>query len=156
MAGALGLAATADEAAILAAIGGMVPKATHEATLAALTETTGRLSALTTSTRKGEVERLVDDAIREKKIVPAQRPSYLAMCATETGVETFRGLMAATLPMLQPSGLDGINPATLAAGGAANANPRDLSARAAAYRDQQAKAGFTVTHAEAVRHVSGQ
>ncbi|RYB02032.1 phage protease [Lichenibacterium ramalinae] len=107
VAGALGLSATADEAAILAAIGGMVPKATHEATLAALTETTGRLSALSATTRKADVERLVDDAVREMKIVPAQRPIYLAMCATEAGVGNFRELMAATTPMLQPSGLDG-------------------------------------------------
>ena len=156
VAGALSLPATADEAAILAAIGGMVPKSTHDATVALLTSTSEKLNALTTTTRKTDVERLLDDAIREKKIVPAQRASYLAMCATEAGVDTFRGLMAATMPMLQPSGLEGISPSTLAVGGAATgANPRDLSARAAAFREQQAKAGIVITHAEAVRHISG-
>ena len=150
VAGALNLPATADEAAILAAIGGMVPKAAHEATLAALTETTGRLSALSATTRKADMERLVDDAIREMKIVPAQRPSYLAMCATEAGAETFRGLMAATMPIFQPSGLDRKTPPQDHGPTAV----QDIIEAARLHVAEKAQLGILVTMPEAINAVA--
>ena len=106
-AGALNLPATADEAAILLAIGGMVPKAAHEATLSMLASTSEKLNALTASTRSGEVTATLDKAIRERKILPAQRDEYLAMCATDVGLETFQRLMTKTPDLFPPSGLDG-------------------------------------------------
>lgn len=150
VAGALNLPATADEAAILAAIGAAVPKATHDATLAALAATSEKLNALTATTRRADVERLVDDAMRERKIFPAQRASYLAMCATEAGVETFRGLMAATAPMLQPSGLDGRVPP----GSDRPATAQGIIEAAKLLQADRARAGLTLTMAEAINAVA--
>ena len=152
IAGALGLPETADQVAILAAIGAVVPKATHEATVAAMTALSDKLATLTASTRRSDVEATVDKALHELKITPAQRDSYFAMCATEAGLANFKALMAATVPMFRPSGLDG----KLPPGVNRPNNPRDLNAKANAYRENQRKAGFAVSHAEAVRFVAGE
>jgi phage I-like protein len=43
-----------------------------------------------------EAETAVDEAIKNRKIAPACRTEYLALCATQEGLETFKKIAAAT------------------------------------------------------------
>ncbi len=156
LAAAVGLPADADLGAVLKAarqaLAGSVPKAAHEATLAALTTATGQLGTLTAETRKAEVEAAIGEALREKKIVPAQRDLYVAMCATPAGLDTFRGLMATTLPMLQPSGIDGRKPL----GADRPATAQAFIDRAAGYRADKAKLGIEISLTDAIAAIANQ
>jgi phage I-like protein len=124
---ALGLAEGADEAACLAAIttlkANTVPKDVHDEALATLSAKSEELAALQAAVRSGEVEALIEGALAAKKIVPAQRESYEALCATDEGLASVKKLLEATPASLTASGLDqrkpeaetSLDPATLAA-----------------------------------------
>ncbi|MEZ5782079.1 MAG: phage protease [Rhizobiaceae bacterium] len=109
IAAALGLAEDAGETACLNAIstlGQRVDKAVHDQTLATLTATTAELDGLKKSLRDDKVKAMLDGAVTEKKIVPAQRAHFETLCATDAGVESVTALLAATAPGLGASGLD--------------------------------------------------
>jgi phage I-like protein len=120
---ALGLAETADEAACLAAITtlatGKVDKAVHEQALANLAAANQRLAERDAADHKAKVDALLDGALKDKKIVPAQREQYAALAATADGLAQVTQLLAATPALLQASGLDAKDPPAVPTGLAA-------------------------------------
>jgi phage I-like protein len=120
---ALGLAETADEAACLAAIttlsAGKVDKAVHDQALANLAAANTQLAAATAklaerdqADHKAKVDAALEGALKDRKILPAQREQYAALCATSEGLAQVTALLAATPAGLQPSGLDDKKPAS--------------------------------------------
>lgn len=154
----LGLAETADEAACLSALTTLraetVAKAVHDQALANLAAATtakdaaeAKLATLAADARKAEVDALLEGALTEKKIVPAQREQYAALCATAEGLNQVKALLAATPKGLQASALDNQN---LPAGDEDLTDPAKLSGLAAKFVRTQAEAGITISHADAV------
>ena len=58
-----------------------------------------QLAELNAARFKKDVEAAVDEAIKNRKIPPASRAGYLALCATGEGLETFKKI-AATAPAI--------------------------------------------------------
>ncbi|MBK5957400.1 hypothetical protein CCR97_04145 [Rhodoplanes elegans] len=161
---ALGLAETADEAACLAALttlqtagAAKVDKAVHDqalVTLAAANEqlatAQAQLAARDKADHEAKVGTLLDGALKDKKIVPAQRDQYAALCATADGLAQVTALLAATPAGLQPSTLD---QQRVPAAGAA---PSDaLLASANALIKTAAEAGRHLSLADAVVQANG-
>lgn len=149
LAAALGLADTADAAACLAAVGtlkaggadvGMVAKLQAD-----LSTTSVQLAAIVKATRDKDVADLLDGALRERRIVPAQRDGYATMCATEEGLKGVRAVLAATPVGLGPSALGGLQP------GEGAIDPVKLAAEARALVD---KSGGTLNIADAVMQLT--
>lgn len=115
LAAALGVTADASEEAMLAALNAKlentVDKAVHDETLATLKSTTAELAALNADLHKKKVDGMLEKALKEKRILPAQRESYEKLCATAEGVEQVEALLAASTPSLTPSDLDNQDPA---------------------------------------------
>ncbi|CAO4177641.1 phage protease [Methylorubrum populi] len=149
---ALGFDAATDMAVCLAAItelrAAFVPVDLFADAVASLNAANATVASIKSENRKAKVAALIDGALRELKIVPAQRAQYEALCQTDTGLAQVATLFANTTPGLQPSGLDRRRPDT-----GTPDNAETLSIRAARYRDAQAAAGIALTHAEAVRFV---
>ncbi|NDW04064.1 phage protease [Jiella pacifica] len=152
---ALGLPANADETAILSAIADLKKKPDGDvASLRAeLSTTQSELAALQATTRKGVVDTLLDTALKEKRIVPAQRESYAALCATDAGLTQVTALLAATPPALGASGLDGKLPGE---GGTKAVDPVALAAKANAYLSAQTAAGNPISYIDAFAHVQAE
>ena len=55
-----------------------------------------QLAELNAAHLKKDAEAAVDEAIQARKIAPASRAEYLALCATAQGLESFRKIVAAT------------------------------------------------------------
>lgn len=153
---ALGLAETADEAACLSAIAtltaGKVGKEVHDEALARLSAATTELDNLKKTAREEKVNSLLEGALKARKIFPAQRPQYEALCATDAGLAQVEALLAATTPALQGSDLD---QRELPAGGDGATDPVALAAQATAYRKKMADAGTSISFADAVIAVKG-
>lgn len=154
---ALGLAESADVQACLSAIGTMrgadvVPKTLHEQTVANLSAATTRIGALEKASRDEKVERLLDGALKEKRIAPAQRATLAALCATDEGLAQVTALVAASPALLQASGLD----AQLPDDGSAGHDPVTLAAKARGIQEEREKAGTPISMAEAVTIASKQ
>jgi len=143
LAAALGLADNADEAACLAAVEEL--RSTHEATLARLAAAES-LAGLRAEMRQSKVDALIEGALAAKKIMPAEREGYLALCATDAGLETVEELFAKMTPMLTPSGLDARRPKTepVVAG---------LGAAARRYMAECQARGEQITYLEAFNRV---
>lgn len=151
---ALGLAETSDVQACLSAIGtikagGGDLVATLQSQLAA---TTSKVGELQKSARDRDVNELLEGALKDKKIAPAQRESIAALCATDEGLAGVRAMLAATAPGLQASGLDG----NLPDDGSAAQNPATLAAKARTIQEEHAKAGTPISMSEAVVIASKQ
>ncbi|MCC3246147.1 phage protease [Methylocystis sp. WRRC1] len=111
LASALGVTAGANEAAMLTALeAGFVEKKVHDETLAQLAATSKELSDIKAAGRKAQVDALLEDAVKGKKIVPAEREHYARLCATDAGLETVKALLSAKTPVLSGSGLDDKKP----------------------------------------------
>ena len=140
---AIGLPAVSDLDAVLTAalraLSDSVPKSVHQGALEIAGTAQSQLSTLAADIRAREVNELLDSALRETKILPYERDKYFALCASDAGLETVKAILANTMPRLRPSGLDG---RTLP-GADKPSNPRDLAAKASAYRETQRQAGFT-------------
>lgn len=152
---ALGLAETADEAACLSAITtlttGTVAKAVHDQALANLTAANERVTALTAqladrdkTDHDAKVTALLDGALKDKKIVPAQREHYAGLCATAEGLAQVTTLLASTPATLQASNLDERQAET---GDAPNTG--DLLVKASALMDEAKKSGRELSLADA-------
>lgn len=105
----LSLSAAADEASCLAAIETLqkrIDPAIHQQTLTELATATASLTTLQADIRKGKVETLMEDALKAKKITPAQRASYEALCVTDTGFDQVKAIFETLGASLQASGLD--------------------------------------------------
>ncbi len=111
---ALGLAEGATEAECLAAVTKLqgaakdvVPKSVHDETVARLSATTAELDGIKTAGRRAKVDTVIEGALKAKKIVPAQRDHYVALCATDEGLAAVEKLLEAAPVLLSGSGLDG-------------------------------------------------
>ena len=157
IAAALGLAAGTSEAALLSAITDLTKKADDGGDVAslqtALSTTQTELAALQATMRKGVVDTLLDTALKEKRIVPAQRESYASLCATDAGLTHVSALLAATPPALGASGLDGKLPGE---GGTKAVDPVALAAKANAYLSAQITAGNPISYIDAFAHVQAE
>lgn len=110
---ALGLNEDASEASCLSALGDLkkrVDPAIHEQTLKSLSTATADLEALRAETRKGKIDGLLEDALKAKKIVPAERDTFAALCATDDGFEQVKRLIELRPAVLNASGLETKNP----------------------------------------------
>lgn len=157
---ALGLAETADGPACLSAITGLsagtVAKAVHDQALANLATATTQVATLTAqlaardkADHDAKVNALLEGALKEKKIVPAQREQYAALCATAEGLAHVTTLLAATPATLQASNLDGRQ----AEAGEA-VQPVDLLAKANAEVERAQKAGVVLSLPDAIVKVN--
>jgi len=55
-----------------------------------------QIAALNAEQLKKDAEAVVDEAIVNRKIAPASKAQYLALCSTKEGLETFRNIVAAS------------------------------------------------------------
>lgn len=154
-AAALGLAEDADDNACLDAIAALQadaekkPGAVSDETLAQLKTTSEELAALKADRRKERVDGVLEGALKAKKIVPAQRDQYEALCATDDGLEQVSKLLDAMPAQLKASGLDERDvPDT-----DGEVDPQELAALAATYQAEQERSGIMISTADAVAHV---
>ena len=54
------------------------------------------LASLNSAKLKAEGEAAVEQAIKDRKIAPASKETYIALCSTKEGMENFKKIMAAT------------------------------------------------------------
>ncbi|MDR3173579.1 MAG: phage protease [Treponema sp.] len=161
---ALGLSETAAEAEVLAAVQALQSKAALNAAGAAATQTDrsrvdlavyapradlnameGRalaaerqLAELNAARLKAEAEGAVDQAVKDRKIAPASRGEYLALCSTQEGFETFKKIAAATPAIIEggTQAPEGSPPS--AAGGGTALNAEETSAyKALGYTEEE-------------------
>lgn len=114
IAAALNLAPEASEASCLAAIGNLAKRidpAVHEQTLASLAAANTEIDGLKANARKEKIDALLEGALKAKKITPAQRPQYEALCATDDGLAQVTKLIETLGAGLGASNLDGKTPA---------------------------------------------
>lgn len=148
LAAALGLPETADAAACLSAIGSLKGSAPELVTQlqGQLATTSAQLQTLMTAQRDKEVADLLESALKERRIVPAQRESLATLCVTDEGLKGVKAMLAATTPGLQPSGLgDRGQPA----GGDA-VDAVTLSAAAQKIQDEAKVAGRPISFSDAI------
>ncbi|MBG0802846.1 hypothetical protein IYW40_15370 [Methylocystis sp. H4A] len=106
LAAALGVTAGANEAALLTALNaGFVPKAVHDEAVSKLSASETKLKDIEDANRKAHVDALIESALKDKKILPAEKDHYAQLCATDSGYESVKALLAAKSPALTKSGL---------------------------------------------------
>ena len=109
IAAALGLQDDAAETSCLSAIGDLrkrIDTGVHQQTLATLAATQTELETLKTSIRSDKVHALLEGALTAKKITPAQRENFEALCATDDGLTQVTKLIETLGAGLAASGLD--------------------------------------------------
>ena len=107
LAAALGVVSDASEDALVAALAaGFVDKKVHDETLSQLAAATTELAQIKATERQGRIDALLEAALKEKKMLPAERDHYANLCATDAGFETVKALLAARGAALPASGLD--------------------------------------------------
>lgn len=155
LAAKLGLNEDASEDAMIAALEAQletrVEKATHDEAVASLAARTTELNQLKADARAEKVKSVIEDALKAKKIVPAQREHYEKLCATDEGLDSITALFAATTPVLPGSSLDNRDlPET---SDHAEISPTKLAAEAQAYQGEMKAKGIDVPIDQAVDHV---
>ena len=150
---ALGLAEDANEASCLASLNTRlqtsVAKDVHDATLAQLQATSTELTTLKAAGREKRVTDLIEGALTAKKILPAEKEHFTALCSTDAGIETVEKLFAAKTPVLTGSDLD----QRQAGDGQGEQDPVKLAAAAAVYQKKMADAGMVIAFSDAVMAV---
>lgn len=107
LAAALGVVADATEEALVGALSaGFVEKKVHEQVVSQLNATSKELSDLKAAERQARVDALIEGALKEKKILPAERDHFASLCATDAGLDSVKALLAARSAALPASGLD--------------------------------------------------
>ncbi len=106
---ALGLTQDAAETSCLSAITDLrkrIDPAVHQETLNTLAARDAELGTIKKAARDKEVDTLIEGALTAKKISPAQRDTYVALCATDDGLAQVKTLLSTFSAGLAPSGLD--------------------------------------------------
>lgn len=109
IAAALGLSEDASEASCLSAVTNLkarVDPAVHQAALDQVKTLSAELEARNKADHQAKVDALLEDALKAKKIVPAQRDQYAALCASPEGLAQVTALFATMTSTLNASGLD--------------------------------------------------
>lgn len=156
IAAALNLQPDATEQACLSALSELransVDKKVHDETIASLSAAKTKLEAIEAAGHKKKVDDLLEGALKAKKIAPAEREAYAALCATDAGYDQVAKLIEARPAMLGASGLDN-RPAPAGGLAAADPNPVALAAKARVHMAELAAKGVTISISEAVNHV---
>ncbi len=143
LAAALGVVSDASEDALVAALAaGFVDKKVHDEVVAQFSAVSKELGELKAAERQGRVDALLEGALKEKKMLPAERGHYASLCATDAGFESVKSLLAARSAALPASGLD--KKETPASGGLPSAAQLSLEA------DKMVKDGLAADIVEAV------
>ncbi|CAA0111707.1 Uncharacterised protein [BD1-7 clade bacterium] len=89
-----------------------VPMETHQLAMNRASDAEGKLADQAKSQLKADAETLIDGAVDNKKIAPANRDHYLALCAEQAGFDQVKSLVEAAPVILQtePTNLDGKQP----------------------------------------------
>ncbi|UNE55512.1 phage protease [Bartonella machadoae] len=118
---------------------------------AQLTEARDQLSLLQAEQKNDAIERLLDKAIEEGKILPAAREEYRALCSLEGGMEHFRSLLEKlpTLASTSPLERSFLRQEQ-------NLAPEDVAVAARHYQQEQAQKGHFITISQAVDTVCEQ
>ena len=150
MCAALGLAETAEIPDVLAAIdklktarnaaqsvdlGAYAPRAELNAALERAVNAEQQAAELNAARLKKEAEAAVDGAVKEGKIPPALKETYINMCATQEGFEQFKDIAAKT-----PALIDGKPqvPASAPPGAGVSLNSEEAAfAKAAGYSAEE-------------------
>jgi phage I-like protein len=96
-----------------------------------------QLAELNAAQLKKDAEAAVDEAVKNRKIAPASKAEYLALCATQDGLNRFKAIMTATPPIIgegtqSPEG----TPPAAGSGAALNAEEA-AAARAMGYTTEE-------------------
>lgn len=113
IAAALGLSEDASEASCLSAVTNLkarIDPAVHQAALDQVKTLSADLDARNAAEHKAKVDALLDGALTAKKIVPAQRDQFAALCATTEGLAQVTALLGTMTATLSASGLDDKQP----------------------------------------------
>jgi phage I-like protein len=113
IAAALGLSEDASEASCLSAVTNLkarIDPQVHQAALDQVKTLSADLEARNKADHQAKVDTLLDGALKEKKIVPAQRDQYAALCATTEGLAQVTALLGTMTATLSASGLDDKQP----------------------------------------------
>jgi phage I-like protein len=76
------------------------PRADLNAMEARATAAEKQLAELNAAQLKKDAEVAVDEAIKNRKIAPASKAEYLALCATQDGLNRFKAIMTTTPPII--------------------------------------------------------
>lgn len=109
IAAALGLSEDASEASCLTALTGLkarIDPAVHQEALSKVQTLTTELETRNKADHQGKVDALLEGALTAKKIVPAQRDQYAALCASPEGLAQVTALLGTMTATLSASGLD--------------------------------------------------
>lgn len=154
---ALGLADGANEAECLSALNerlaGSVSKKVHDEALSQLSAASTELAEIKSKARAEKVDGLIEAALSAKKILPAEKDHYLALCSTDDGLASVEKLLDAKMPLLSGSGLD---QKPQPEGGDSEKDPVKLAELAAKLQDDEAKAGRVISMAQAMTRVTEQ
>jgi Mu-like prophage I protein len=154
---ALGLVEAASEVECLTALKdrltNSVSKQLHDETLAQLSATSTELADIKKANRDEKVDRLVEEALSAKKITPAEKDHYVALCSTDDGLVAVEKLLDAKTPLLAGSGISGRSQPE---DDVAMDDPVKLAQLAAELQDKEAAAGRTISLAQAMTRVTEQ
>lgn len=109
IAAALGLSEDASEASCLSALTNLkarIDPAVHQAALDQVKTLSTELETRNKADHQAKVDALLEDALKAKKIVPAQRDQYAALCASSEGLAQVTALFGTMTATLAASGLD--------------------------------------------------
>ncbi|SON55809.1 Mu-like prophage I protein [Hartmannibacter diazotrophicus] len=163
-AAALGLAANTDETAVLSAlttrfadntkkIDELTSSLTAEKTRADDAET--KLAALKTATRQTSVDAVLEDALKDKRMLPAEKESFAKLSATDEGFEQVKAILAARPKALGASGLDERDPPETETG-STREQAAALAARINKRIAENATHGITIDAATALSQIEAE
>ncbi|WP_336288663.1 phage protease [Bartonella sp. CB60] len=113
-----------------------------------LTDVQNRLALLQIEQKNTAIDRILDKAIEEGKILPAARAEYRALCAIEGGIEHFQALVDKLPVLVSTSSLE-----TSALAQEQELAPEDIALAARHYQQEQAQRGCAITMSEAVDYI---
>ena len=153
---ALGLPEDTNETQCLSALTALkqtaataIPQVIHEKVLQQLNAASAELDTLKSQAYKTKVDALLEGALKDKKIVPAERPDFEALCATEEGFTNVEKLFARKAPQLTPSSLE---TAKMDAG-TGELTPVQLAAKAQDLQKLASGRGETLSIADAMAQI---
>lgn len=154
VAAALGLDEGADLTACLNAIevrrATSVPLSVHQAVVERFAAVSAELAQLEAEVRADKITTLIEGALSDRKITPAERDKFEALCATYEGLATIEALFAAMPSRLPASGLDERRPP----GADRPMNSEDLAQAARAVQEEHATTGRSISIADAMTIVT--
>ena len=138
---ALGLTEDASEQSCLSALTSLksrIDPAIHAEALQKVTTLSAELETIRKGEHQAKVDALIEGALKDKKIVPAQRDHYAALCATPEGLTQVTALLGTVTSVLAASNLDEKRPGDQVA--TLSAEDRDIMKQLGLSEDEYRKA----------------